>query len=87
MSKFYTDYPFRALGDIPLKEAPIRPVILLWYDTDKYVGIEVAGIHTSIKSGYIYTKPVRAGDGSIIPHKELNSLPLQPEEWKDENPF
>lgn len=59
---FYTDYPFVALGDEPYKEAPIREVIVLSYDGNKYCDVLVSGVKSNIKAGYIYTKPGRCGE-------------------------
>ena len=57
--KFWTDYPIEELGDTPGMLAPIRQVTLLSYDGDKYVKVEVAGIKTEFKSGYLYTEAGR----------------------------
>lgn len=57
--KAYTDYPFRLLGDLEYKEAPMREIEVLSYDGDKYCNIVVNGILTEIKLGYIYKTPKR----------------------------
>lgn len=70
--KAYTDYPFTFLGDVPHKEAPIRECVVVGYDGNKYCDIIVEGQRTSIKAGYIYTKPGRCGD---VPAVKLADLP------------
>jgi len=65
MGFFYTDYPFIELGDKPNKEAPIRKVMPLSYDGNKYVKVLVDGVRSEIKAGYIYKKASRLGD---VPH-------------------
>jgi len=58
---YWTDYPFKELGDIPFTIAPIRPVIVKEWDRNKYVRVEVEGQEFEIKEGYIYTEPGRCG--------------------------
>ena len=60
--RYYTDYPFRELGDKPYAEAPVREISLIGYDADKYVDILVEGMILSVKYGYIYMEPKRAGE-------------------------
>jgi len=55
----YTDYPFDFLGDVVGEEAPIRQVKILYYDQDKRCKIVVEGVETEVKTGYLYTKPLR----------------------------
>lgn len=55
----YTDYPFHFLGDTDGEEAPIRQVEVLYYDQDKRCKIVVEGVETEVKTGYLYTKPLR----------------------------
>jgi len=62
MKILYTDYPFVELGDEPCKIAPIRKVMPISWDGDKYVKVLVDGIYSEIKAGYIYTKKGRCGD-------------------------
>ena len=59
----WTDYPFVALGDVPSRRAPIRKVLVIYYDGNKYVGLRVKGIDSivEIKSGYVYRTPGRSG--------------------------
>lgn len=68
-AKYWTDYPFTLLGDPSGKEAPIRQVIVGDWDHNKYVTVSVLDdtgenviLVTSIKTGYIYTRPGRCGD-------------------------
>ncbi len=57
--KYYTDYPFRELGDDII--GYMREVRPIYYDGNKYVDVEVLSIKPpdrcvgSIKSGYLYT--------------------------------
>lgn len=74
--KFYTDYPIKELGDEYNKKAPIREVKLLAYDQGLYVDIMVEGVKETIKSGYIYTQPVRSSpDAPHVPKDVLLELP------------
>lgn len=68
----YTDYPFTLLGDKAGKQAPIRPVVVIGYDGDKYCKVVVSTqdhpvgrIKDSIKSGYIYQNYARLGEGAL----------------------
>ena len=64
----YTDYPMSVLGDPPSEQAPVRPVIVLMYDTDKYVKVLVqpgknAGAFVfELKAGYVYSERARYED-------------------------
>ncbi len=62
MKILYTDYPFIELGDEAGKKAPIRKVMPMEYDGDKYVKVLVDGVYSEIKAGYIYTKRGRCGE-------------------------
>jgi len=64
--KAYTDYPILELGDISGERAPIREVQVISYDLNKYCRIEVGGIQTEVKRGYLYTKPGRCGEVKAI---------------------
>lgn len=66
MNIFYTDYPFIELGDISGKEAPIRRVLPISFDNDKYVKVLVEGVYSEVKYGYIYTEHGRCGEVPII---------------------
>lgn len=72
--KAYTDYPFEELGDIAYKGAPVREVKILSYDNDKYCEIEVEGILTEVKSGYLYKSPGRYGEVPFVEVKDLEML-------------
>lgn len=67
----YTDYPFEELGDIPYTKAPIREVLVLSFDGNKYCKIIVEGVQSEIKAGYIYVKPGRCGQ---VPPVKLSDL-------------
>ncbi len=60
--QLYTDYPFEELGDNPGEEAPIRKIIALNFDGNKYCDIIVDGIKSNIKAGYIYIRWGRSGE-------------------------
>lgn len=62
----YTDYPIISLGDKENEIAPIRECRVISYDNDKYCEIAVGGIIQSVKAGYIYFKPGRAGEAKSI---------------------
>lgn len=68
----WTDYPFQMLGDIPHKEAPIRPCEIIDYDGDKYVTVRVGGGLANIKSGYCYKHPGRCGKVTPVSRFRLN---------------
>jgi hypothetical protein len=70
----YTDYPFVELGDTAGKIAPIREVTMLLYDGDKYVSVIVEGKMLSVKAGYLYTTPVRYGEGETV---KIVDLPVR----------
>jgi hypothetical protein len=77
MINAWTDYPVVAKGDIANKEAPIRPVIILTYDQNKYCLVRFPDLDNhemEIKSGYLYTKPGRCGDVPIVPISSLYKL-------------
>ena len=71
MNITYTDYPIVELGDIAEKKAPIRKVMPISWDGDKYVKVLVGGIYQEIKAGYIYTKFGRFGDVPTFDTKDL----------------
>lgn len=66
MQILFTDYPFVELGDEPGKKAPVRKVLPLNYDGDKYCDVLVDGIYSNIKAGYIYTERGRCGDAQAF---------------------
>ena len=63
----WTDYPFTELGDIPHQRAPIRRVLVLSYDQNKYATIYVQGygLITTVKCGYLYRNEARLSHGAI----------------------
>lgn len=72
----WTDYPITELGDIPGQIAPIRQVIVLSYDGDKYCQITVFGVESpvDVKAGYLYTRRARAGEGHHLTRAALKEL-------------
>ena len=68
---YYTDCPIKKLGDVPYKPAPVREVLIVSYDGDKYCKIFVEGILTEIKSGYIYTEKGRITEVPQISPEKL----------------
>jgi len=62
MQILYTDYPFIELGDESGKVAPVRKVIPLKYDGNKYCDVLVDGVYSNIKAGYTYTERGRCGE-------------------------
>lgn len=72
----WTDYPFVELGDIPFKPAPIRHVLVLSYDQDKYAKIYVQGydLVTEVKWGYLYREPGRCGKVKTISRRKLERM-------------
>lgn len=71
--KAYTDYPITELGDKPNKEAPIRIVEVVAYDSDKYCTVRIDGVTKAIKAGYLYSKEGRCGE---VPNINLDDLPI-----------
>jgi hypothetical protein len=67
---FYTDYPIEELGDILSQLAPIRKVIPISWDENKYVEILVEGEFVEVKAGYIYTEFGRCGDAEVFDVEE-----------------
>lgn len=65
----WTDYPIAELGDAPHKLAPIRRCRAISWDGDKYAVVEVEGVLTDLKVGYLYPRVQRCGEGPAIdPH-------------------
>ena len=75
--KAWTDYPFVELGDIAGQKAPIREVVVLDYDGNKYCTVIVEGIESSVKSGYLYVVPGRCGEVPCLTHRMLTKLEKQ----------
>lgn len=73
MKILYTDYPFIELGDTPNEKAPVRKVLPISYDQDKYVKVLVDGTYCEVKRGYIYTERGRLGEVPSITHDQLNN--------------
>lgn len=64
--KAWTDYPFTELGDEPGMEAPVRECRVLSYDWNKYCLIKIGEHELTVKIGYVYRKPGRAGKVPVI---------------------
>ena len=61
----YTDYPFREFGDKPYSSTtPIRTIIPLSYDGNKYCTVMHGTTKIELKIGYVYVK-----DGYILNDK------------------
>ena len=73
----WTDYPFPDLGDQPGKPAPVRSIVVLDWDRDKYCYISARNGHRElIKRAYIYRKPGRwREDARPVPRWRLWFLP------------
>ena len=67
----YTDYPITELGDAPNQTAPVRKVVLLSYDGDKYARVLVQGITKEIKLGYLYESEGRYGEVGCVSGSSL----------------
>jgi hypothetical protein len=74
LKKYWTDYPFKRLGDTENQEAPVRSIKIIDYDGNLYVKIKVSGIVEWIKSGYIYTEEGRYGEVPAITLDELHNI-------------
>ena len=81
---YWTDYPILELGDKSGKPAPIRKCRPIAYDRDKYCCVQVGGIETSFKAGYIYTEKGRSGEVPVISSDVLHSLPPNPHQGGNE---
>lgn len=64
--KAWTDYPFVELGDTLGLEAPVRECRVLSYDWNKYCQIKIGEHELTVKIGYVYRKPGRAGEVPVI---------------------
>lgn len=76
MLKAWTDYPFEELGDAAGVEAPVRECVVLSYDGNKYCRIEVGGVTTEVKAGYLYRQPGRVGEVPTVRYRDI--VKLQP---------
>lgn len=80
VSKFtcWTDYPFTELGDVAYQPAPVRRVTVVGYDGDKYAKVKVVEgdkeIVTEVKSGYLYTLPVRYKQAIFVNRRKLERM-------------
>lgn len=69
----WTDYPIPEAGDAPGKIAPLRLVIVLSWDGDKYCEIE--GTHALVKCAYLYRRRGRCGRVPRLSTRQLKKLP------------
>lgn len=76
--KAWTDYPIVELGDIVGEPAPVRECNVLSWDGDKYCDVEVAGVRTQFKAGYIYQREGRYGEVPRISNRQLHLLQSSP---------
>lgn len=83
MTKAWTDYPIRELGDTPYTDAPIRECDVLEYDGDKYCRVIVGGHSVEIKRGYLYTQPGRCG---AVPRIDVTTLKRRRDESEKIDP-
>ncbi len=76
----YTDYPFVELGDPPLIATPMRHVVILSYDGDRYATIVVEGVVLSVKRGYLYIDP--SASRVIVPETAMPRQRFEIPCWK-----
>lgn len=72
--KAWTDYPVVELGDHGGVKAPVRECLILSYDGNKYCQVMVGGAEAHIKHCYLYSRPGRCGDVSVVSVRKLESL-------------
>ena len=74
--KAWTDAPIEQLGDPPNKLAPIRPVVVVSYDGNKYCRIIVGGLlhDVQVKAAYIYQRKGRYGEVPKLSRRQLRVL-------------
>lgn len=70
----WTDYPFTELGDVPYQVVPIRRVLVLSYDGNKYASVVVGGITSSVKRGYLYSRAGHYGFFETINRRKLERM-------------
>lgn len=68
--KAYTDYPFMPSDS---RQSPIREVVPISYDGDKYVVVMYDGDLWSFKAGYLYSESGRLGE---VPNYPIKTLPV-----------
>ena len=70
----WTDYPIKELGDEDYQQAPLRQVIVLNYDGDKYVNVQLKshpGIVVSFNYRYLYTNNT---DYKCVNHRKISRM-------------
>ena len=74
--KAWTDAPIEQLGDLPNNLAPIRPVVVVSYDGNKYCRIIVGGLlhEVQVKAAYIYQRKGRYGEVPKLSRRQLRVL-------------
>ena len=70
----WTDNPFEELGDELYKTAPIRHVVVVSYDQNKYATIIVDGLEIEVKRGYLYSIPARCGTKRVVNRRKLERM-------------
>lgn len=71
----WTDYPFVELGDLPGKQAPIRQVLVVGFDLNKYAVVLLEdGSYSTVKAGYLYQQPGRCGEVKCVNYRKLERM-------------
>lgn len=74
--KCWTDYPFVSLGDVAGELAPVRHLLVLGFDNNKYATVMclATGQVESIKAGYLYRRATRYGGSPCISFRKLERM-------------
>lgn len=72
----WTDYPFVELGDVPRQKAPLRQVLVISYDGNKYATLSTVadGRNLSVKWGYLYRHRGRLGQVKTVNRRKLERM-------------
>lgn len=70
----WTDYPFLELGDTPGRQAPIRQVLVLSYDGNKYAQLRLGTQYLEVKAGYLYRQKGRLGQVRQVSRRKLERM-------------
>ena len=73
----WTDYPFIELGEADGEAAPVRAVKAIAYDGNKYCKVEVCGVLSEIKAGYLYRRKGRCGNVPTFAYSALRAIERQ----------